>query len=95
MDQATLKTQIEALSAGITAALDGGKIAVAQRGRLKEVVIKSLRQLGHYVEENCKDDTATFLKSGFQPISTTRAVTTPLSKCFRKIAPGKNSGQKA
>src|ERR1051326_4286022 len=62
VDQATFKTQIDALSGGITAALDGGKKAVAARQHLKEVVIKSLRQLGHYVEVNCKDDMPTFLK---------------------------------
>src|SRR2546428_4069852 len=60
VDQATLKAQIDALSAGITAALDGGKKAIARREHLKEVVIKSLRQLGHYVEANCNDDMPTF-----------------------------------
>ena len=35
----------------------------------------------------------TFLKSGFQPISTIRTPTAPLSESIRKIAPGKNSGQ--
>jgi hypothetical protein len=93
VDQATLKAQIDALSAGITAALDGGKKAIARREHLKEVVIKSLRQLGHYVEANCNDDMPTFLKSGFQPISTIRTPAAPLSKSIRKIVPGKNSGQ--
>src|SRR5213594_3104802 len=93
VDQATLKAQIDALSAGITAALDGGKKAVIAREHLKEVVIKSIGQLGNYVEANCKDDMPTFLKSGFQPISTIRTPTAPLSNSFRKIVPGKNSGQ--
>src|SRR5436309_196111 len=43
VDQATLKTQIDALSAGITAALDGGKKAVARRKHLKEVVMTLCR----------------------------------------------------
>jgi len=93
VDQATLKAQNDALSAGITAALDGGKKAVARREHLKEVVIKSLRQLGHYVEANCNDDMPTFLKSGFQPISTIRTPAAVLSESIRKIVPGKNSGQ--
>jgi len=93
VDQATLKAQIDALSAGITAALDGGKKAVTAREHLKEVVIKSLGQLGHYVEANCKDDLQTFLKSGFQPISAVRTPAAPLSESIRKIVPGKNSGQ--
>jgi hypothetical protein len=70
VDSATLKSQIESLSGSITAALDGGRQAIAAREHLKEVVIKSLRQLGHYAEENCKDDMETFLKSGFQTVST-------------------------
>jgi hypothetical protein len=93
VDQATLKSQIDALSGGITEALDGGKKAIAAREHLKEVVIKSLRQLGHYAEENCKDDMQTFLKSGFEPASTTRTSTPPLSDAIRKIVSGTISGQ--
>jgi len=91
--EATLKTEIDALSAAVTAALDGGKKAIAAREHQKEVVIKSLRQLGHYAEENCKDDMTTFLKSGFQAASTTRTTAQALSEWIRKIVPGKNSGQ--
>src|SRR5436309_518310 len=80
IDPATLKAQIDALSVGITASLDGGKKAIAEREHQKEVVIKSLRQLGHYVEENCKDDIPSFLKSGFQPVSTTRTPAGPLTE---------------
>jgi Fibronectin type III domain len=93
MDQATFKGQIDALSAAMAAALDGGKKAIAAREHQKEVVIKSMRQLGHYAEETCKDDMNTFLKSGFQAASTTRASAQPLSDWIRKIVPGKNSGQ--
>lgn len=93
VDQATLKTQVDALSGGITDALDGGKKAIAQREHQKEVVIKSLRQLGHYVEENCNDNMSIFLKSGFQPVSTVRTLSPPLSASIRKIAPDDNSGQ--
>jgi hypothetical protein len=92
IDPATLKTQIDALSTGITAALDGGKKAIAAREHQKEVLIKSLRRLGHYVEDDCKDDMPTFLKSGFQPIATTRTPAQAVSDAIRKIVPGKNSG---
>jgi hypothetical protein len=95
VDEATLKNQIDALSSDITAALDGGKKAIAAREHQKEVVIKSLRQLGHYVEENCKDNMPIFLKSGFEPVSTTRTKVAPLSDAIRKIIPAKNSGQMA
>ena len=93
VDQPTFKGQLDTLTAAIAAALDGGKKAIAAREHQKEVVIKSLRQLGHYAEENCKDDMNTFLKSGFQAASTTRASAQPLSDWIRKIVPGKNSGQ--
>jgi hypothetical protein len=94
VDQATLKTQLDALSTGITAAVDGGKKAIAEREHQKEAVIKSLHQLGHYAEAACKDDMPTFLKSGFQPITTTRTASPPVSDSIRKITPGPNSGQK-
>src|ERR1041385_4656967 len=93
VDQATLEAQTEALSESITAALDGGVKAIAEREHKKEVVMKSLRQLGHYAEENCKDDMATFLKSGFQAISNNRTQAQPVSDAIRKIVPGNNSGQ--
>jgi len=41
-----------------------------------------IRQLGHYVEANCKDDMATFLSSGFAPIArpgASRPVSTHIS----------------
>ncbi|HEY2380118.1 MAG TPA: fibronectin type III domain-containing protein [Terriglobia bacterium] len=93
IDQATLKSQADALSAGISAALDGGRKAIAEREHQREVVSKSLRQIGHYVEENCKDDMTIFLKSGYNAVSSTRVPATPLSGSFRKIVPGANSGQ--
>jgi Fibronectin type III domain len=93
VDQPTLTSQVEALSAAITASLDGSRKAIATRDRLKEVVIKSLHKLGHYVEENCKDDMATFLKSGFQPATAIRTTTAALSDSIRKIVPGKVAGQ--
>ena len=93
VDQATLKSQLDSLSAAISAALDGGKKAIAEREHLKGVVLKSLRQLGHYVEENCKDNMNTFLKSGFQAVTGTRTPITPASDWFRKIVAGDNSGQ--
>ena len=93
VDQATLKSQADALSASISAALDGGKKAIAERQHQTEIVIKSLRQIGHYVEENCKDNMTIFLKSGYDAVTSTRAPATPLSESIRKIVPGGNSGQ--
>src|SRR5437879_11855862 len=59
VDMATFKANIDTLSSDITAALDGGKKAIAQRNHQVEVVIRMFRQLAHYVEANCKDDVTT------------------------------------
>ena len=90
---ADFKTDVDAFSAAITAALDGGKKAVAARAHQGEVVIKALRQLGHYVEANCKDDMPTLLKSGFEAAPVVKATAQPLSQFIRNIQQGANSGQ--
>jgi hypothetical protein len=93
VDMPTLKSNIDTLSSDITAALDGSKKAIAQRNRQVGIVIKMLRQLAHYAEANCKDDLTTFLKSGFEAVSTVRPAAQPLSQFIRKIDQGPNSGQ--
>jgi len=90
---ADFKTDVDAYSAKITAALDGGKKAIAERNHQGEVVIKALRKLGHYVEASCKEDMTIFLKSGFEAGSTAKGTAQPLSQFIRKISPGPNAGQ--
>jgi len=93
VDMATLKAALDTYSSTITAALDGGSKAIAERNDQGEVVIKVLRQLAHYVEAACKDDVPTFLKSGFQPVVIQRAAAPLLSQFIRKIEQGATSGQ--
>jgi hypothetical protein len=93
VDKPTLQGQIDRLSASITTALDGGRKAIAERNRQQKVLARSLHQLANYVEHNCKDDMTTFLKSGFQAVTTIRTKVQPLSESIRKIVPGNNSGQ--
>src|SRR5437870_10611250 len=93
VDEATFKGAIDTLSTKITAALDGGKKAIAERNHQEQVVIKMMRQLGHYAETTCKDDMPTFLKSGFQAVSKVKATKPALSKWIGKFTPGKVSGQ--
>jgi hypothetical protein len=90
---ATFKTQIDLLSDQAAAALDGGKKAIAERNHQAKVVIRMLRQLGHYVEANCNDNLQTFLKSGFEAAPGTRTPSQALSQFIRRIDPGKISGQ--
>jgi hypothetical protein len=49
------KEHLDLYVSKITAALDGGKQAIADRDREGEVVIKMMRQLAHYVEASCKE----------------------------------------
>src|SRR5436305_13002822 len=93
VDLAVLKAHIDSFSSAITASLDGGKKAIAERNRLAEVLIKELRQLGKHVEINCKGDIQTFLTSGFQAKSIGRPSPSSLSESIRSINPGPNSGQ--
>ena len=46
-----------------------------------------------YVEQNCNDDMATFLLSGFQAKPSTKNLTPPVSDSIRKVEHGANSGQ--
>ena len=93
VDGAALKAANDALAAANAAAIDGGKKAIAEQKRAKEVVVKLLMQLVPYVEVNCQDDMTIFLSSGLQAAATTRTKAEPVSEKIRKIKPGPVSGQ--
>ena len=61
-----LKAQVETYASLIVAAADGSKKAITERKKQRAVVVKMLRQLGHWVEANCNDDAATLQSSGYQ-----------------------------
>jgi hypothetical protein len=67
VDLATFKAKIDAYSASVTVALDGGKAAIAARDQLRAEVEIMYHLLGHYVEATCKNDINTFVSSGFVP----------------------------
>jgi hypothetical protein len=92
-DLPTLLAANQALSAATSAALDGGKKAVALRNHCKEVVVKILDQLAKYVQSNCKDDMTIFLSSGFKAQSSTKTTVSTLSESIRSVKLGPNSGQ--
>jgi hypothetical protein len=93
IDLAAFKGEIESLSSKITAALDGGRKSIAERNHQAQVVIRMLRQLGHYVEATCKDDMTIFLKSGFEAASASKTTSQALSQFIRQIRHGDNTGQ--
>ena len=72
-----LKAQVETYASLIAAAADGSKKAIAERKKQRAVVVKMLRQLGHWVEANCNDDPATLQSSGYQQQATPVRTTTP------------------
>lgn len=93
IDMAAFRAAIDAFLAAITAALDGGAKAIAQRNALGDVLRRMLRQLGHYVEANCNGNMTVFLSSGFPAASNTRSRLQGVSESIRKIVPGPNSGE--
>jgi hypothetical protein len=84
---------ISAYEDSLPAAMDGGKTAVEQKNKLRDVAIGMYALLARYVEHHCNDDMATFLLSGFQAVPSTRTQTPPASESIRKVEPGANSGQ--
>src|SRR4029077_17251460 len=51
---------------------------IAEKNKQKEVVVRMLEQNSQYVENNCKDDVATFLISGFEAKTNTKNPPQPL-----------------
>lgn len=79
IDIASFKTAIDALVAAIALAQDGGKRDIAVKNAAREAVIKMFRQLGTYVEANCKEDMAIFTSSGLQPTLNLKSAAQPLA----------------
>jgi len=60
------------LKAAVAAQVHGGTAATAEKKNKQEALIKILRRLKHYVEDNCENDLAILLSSGFQAAAATR-----------------------
>jgi hypothetical protein len=56
VDLQKYEVAIEAYSASLPAALDGGKTAIEQKNKLRNEVLKIYAQLARYVETICDDD---------------------------------------
>jgi hypothetical protein len=93
VDLAVLKAAIESLVALMAAAADGSKKVIAEKNEQREAVIRMLRMLGRYVEVTSKNDMSIFQTSGFEPASSTKVQSPPLSETIRRIEHGANSGQ--
>jgi hypothetical protein len=78
VDMVTFKKEIDSFTVLITDAEDGGKKAISAKNRQREVMVKLVTQLGHYVEAACDDDLAKFNTSGFVAASSVRTPPGPL-----------------
>jgi Fibronectin type III domain len=93
-DLDALLASIQTLEGSIAAAKDGGKKAVSQKNKARAGTIKLTRQLGHYVEANCKDDITIVDASGFKVAAKTKTGPQPVDKgVIDKVEAGPVSGQ--
>ena len=65
VDMPGFKAAIDAYTAAVAAALDGGKSTTVTRDKRRADAIIMFRLLGHYVESASKNDMETFVSSGF------------------------------
>ena len=79
VDLKTLETAVDDLSAAIAAQVQGGTASTAHKRNKRVPVIDLLVRLAHYVHDNCGNNPAIVLSSGFQVAGNSR-VRSPLSK---------------
>jgi hypothetical protein len=72
VDLKDVQAAADDLSAALAAQIQGGTAATAEKNNKREALIALLRKLKHYVEDNCENDPAVLLSSGFQAAASTR-----------------------
>jgi hypothetical protein len=93
VDPPTYEAGINAYKAAIPTALDGSRAAKAQKNKLRNAAVKMYELNAKYVEVTSNDDMPTFLLSGYQPASTTKAPPAPLPlPAIASIVQGPASG---
>ena len=78
-DLKALATAVDELSAAIAAQVQGGTAATAHKNNKRDTVIDVLVKLAHYVHDNCGNNPAVVLWSGF-PLAGTNRAKSPLAK---------------
>jgi hypothetical protein len=71
---------IQSFEGSIAGAQNGGKTAVSAKNKARAATTKLWRQLGHYVEANCKDDINIVNASGYKVANLTKVPPQPVSK---------------
>jgi hypothetical protein len=72
VDLKAVQAAADDLKAALAAQVQGGPAATAEKNNKREALIVLLRKLKHYVEDNCGNDLAVLLSSGFQSVATNR-----------------------
>jgi len=90
---ADLKAEVDTFVSLIAAAADGSKKVIAERKNQRALVVKMLRQLGHWVEVTCDDDPAILQSSDYQPARDTRPYAAPAARRVAIIQGGERSEQ--
>jgi hypothetical protein len=72
VDLKAVQDAADELNTALAAQPHGGTAATAEKRNKQEALIVLLRKLKHYVEDNCGNDRAVLLSSGFQAASITR-----------------------
>jgi len=87
----TLEGAVEELSAALAAQVQGGTAATAHKNNKRDAVIELLVKLGHYVQDNCGQNPATLLSSGFQLATNNRAKSPVVKAAILSIDPGRST----
>jgi hypothetical protein len=72
VDLKTVQAAVDDLSAALATQAHGGAAATAEKNNKRAALVALLRKLKHYVEDNCGNDAAVLLSSGFQAAVATR-----------------------
>jgi hypothetical protein len=88
VDLKTLETAVNDLNAALAARAIGGTAATAEKNNKQKALVALLRKLKHYVEDNCQNDLAVLLSSGFQAMATNRAPAPLASPSILSVNPG-------
>ena len=72
VDLKTVQAAADDLKEAAAAQAHGGTAATAEKNNKQEALIKILFKLKHYVEDNCENDLAILLSSGFQAAAANR-----------------------
>ena len=91
VDLKTLQAAADDLKATLAAQPHGGAAATAEKNNKQEALIVLLRKLKHYVEDNCENDPAVMLSSGFQAAASTHNSSPLANPSILSINPGNST----